>query len=704
MKTTSLRGFLLLAILGLISCIAIAALSLLDLGLSTLQLSARNEIRASAQAVAESELEYLFFSFKQSVISGTLAQDIPVALTAIADNAESPTTVRDAFLAAHRNQGWIIKRSLYKEFDPIYGSIPGTTKTGNYCYITARVEISMPASGSQAGVQPVRLGRRFVNSNTSVFQYSLFYEGDLELNPGISIVVNGDVYSSGDIYMGPASGRVLTVSDTVRMLGSKRFNVDADGNTLYYNPDAGTAPTALVAPVFANGTGTPGTQLEALDQPENLLGGINVTTVASDTSATIADSPRGPKLFGPSGSLDSSLWTLEQWATAISNVNRSMLVPPPDLLLPGDTGTTLKNANEYPNLTAEAADHPQIAPRRTYNRAGIVIDITDNGTTATPTIYARQADNSLVDRTSAYITILTDFNSSPSATAYANDVYDKREGRYIRVTELNIATLAALLNADATLPCNGLIYVNFRNSTSSAPSALRLINGAALPVYGRTASDSTVRWRIASTSVTTSQGVSFATNAGLYVKGHFNTQRVTLTDAQTSFVSAMLMGDAITALSYNWDDADSASNMTDPPDEFTPIRVADVIDAPETPAADTVESTTDMRINAGLITGSVASADGDTSGGAQNLVRYLEDWRDHSTNPPGRRTVTFNGSVGRIFNCSHFTRQFQQSGDLTPNVYYAPTRNYRYDSNLAKFSPVGNPTTTEFSRGNLFYW
>jgi len=109
-----------------------------------------------------------------------------------------------------------------------------------------------------------------------------------------------------------------------------------------------------------------------------------------------------------------------------------------------------------------------------------------------------------------------------------------------------------------------------------------------------------------------------------------------------------------------------------------------------------------MQVNAGLVTGNVAtvSADHTSSGGVQNLVRYMEDWSGKNT--------TFKGSVGRLFGSTQFVHAYTGPGseDLTavhPSTRSTSSRPARSVSTAAS-RPTRLPqsTTTAFGRGDFF--
>ena len=114
MKPNNTRGTVLISAILVAFVMAVISGSMLELSLRTHKLSKRNEFQSRAQAVAESELEYLYFQFAAQCILGTAARDVPAsaALTAIADNLAAPTTIRPAYLANHIAEGWRVQRSM----------------------------------------------------------------------------------------------------------------------------------------------------------------------------------------------------------------------------------------------------------------------------------------------------------------------------------------------------------------------------------------------------------------------------------------------------------------------------------------------------------------------------------------------------------------------------------------------------------------
>ena len=177
---------------------------------------------------------------------------------------------------------------------------------------------------------------------------------------------------------------------------------------------------------------------------------------------------------------------------------------------------------------------------------------------------------------------------------------------------------------------------------------------------------------------TTGTGFSVATNGGLYLQGNYNTSGLTdssghaVNDSEGNqrAVPSMLLADALTVVSSGKVDSTTSLPLTS--------RVA----------TDTV-----LTVNAGLLTGNRASNTSGSSGGAQNLVRYVENWNG--------KTINYNGSVGRLFDSTTYVAPY---AGAVGTVYMPPTRNFTFDSNIPLHPPPGNPTTTAFGRGDFFTW
>jgi hypothetical protein len=220
----------------------------------------------------------------------------------------------------------------------------------------------------------------------------------------------------------------------------------------------------------------------------------------------------------------------------------------------------------------------------------------------------------------------------------------------MKVTEIDVGKIQAWSTTNlsvasaigAAKPVN-LIYVQDQRSLSGSQlAAVRLVNGQTLP----------------------NRGLTVATPNPLYVKGHYNQPTSThLGTTNTSNTKpASLASDALTALSANWDDGESAGDYDD-------------------------RNAANMTLNAAVLSGIVETSTASSiySGGAHNLARFLEDWSG--------KTFTYNGSMVVLFNSVKATQPFQQPGDY----YEAPVREYSFDLNFT--NPAKLPPGTPELRG-----
>ncbi|MFQ5848860.1 MAG: hypothetical protein ACE5IQ_14455, partial [Candidatus Methylomirabilales bacterium] len=152
----------------------------------------------------------------------------------------------------------------------------------------------------------------------------------------------------------------------------------------------------------------------------------------------------------------------------------------------------------------------------------------------------------------------------------------------------------------------------------------------------------------------------------VYVQGDYNT---------VNKVPAAVMGDAITVLSNNWEKNGYDKKGKD--------KVA------QRKAADTT-------VNAAFATGpSEESSAGDANGGVQNLIRFLEDWKQGGGS--NRKTLNYDGSLVALWHSQQVTEDFFCCG--TDGYYHPPVRNWAYDPLFNTTPPPGTPMGIIITRG-----
>ncbi len=163
--------------------------------------------------------------------------------------------------------------------------------------------------------------------------------------------------------------------------------------------------------------------------------------------------------------------------------------------------------NAYPDPTP-------IAQRRLSNKAGIVVHVSGSNITITT-----QNGATL---TKAQRTALTGSFSQQT-------IYDRREGKYIDLTTLDVGAAKTTLQGAANF--NEILYVYDDSSSGYGdPKGIRLKNGSSLP----------------------SGGLTVASMNPVYIQGDYNSN-----SSGQSSVSSAVFGDAVTILSNSWNDSKS---------------------------------------------------------------------------------------------------------------------------------------------------
>ena len=688
MHSKTNRASILLSTLLLATVAVLVAYAIFDLALSNYRLSQRNEYLARARALADSELEYIYFQIQMAMrADACAAPDVPSNLqskgfcdiSGEGDDTFIPTTDRTPFsLAAQAApEGWVVRRSIVYDFKTL-GTI--NSQTSVYSYFTVKVEVK--ADQTPVGPLDIRLGRRINTAKSSIFQYNIFAQGNLEFAPGNNVTINGDVASNGSIYIGAQNNLTsnLILNAAVRYLASGTINTSNLANgTIIKPPIWGTSEAA---------------QTQTMGSPINLLGGLSAHDIAVKYgNAPSADYPN-PNYNALFGSVDvdaSGVPDPAQLALAMNRVYRAVLTPPPDAekaaFDQGSNGTSY--LTDYPNGNDSGAanlsslvDDPSIAGLRAYNHAGLRITVNGDGsmTFAAPGV------------TTQHFNSATDTHGLVRSTT----MYDLREKKNVAITEVDIGALTAQINS-LSPSFNGMLYVYLANASPDHPAAVRLVNGAITPTYDDM------------------RGFSVATNGGLYVKGDYNTATPYFDDQHNPVPNpAMLMGDAITILSSNWDDNRVTPQASDPADvvawKTTPDASISAVSCGNNYGGTDYGGTYGYRtaasgvtrIGAGLLTGNITASPLDGSyvysGGGHNLVRFLEDWSNSS--------VDFYGSIGRLFESAIFNSPFASPSLSTYKyVYDTPqTRTFTFNDFLKDHSPYGTPSPTTYDRGTIFTW
>lgn len=445
-----------------------------------------------------------------------------------------------------------------------------------------------------------------------VFQYAILYNMDLEINPGNTMLVNGRVHANGNIWAtGSGSSNPLIFSSYVEASGQ-------------------ITPTC--GPNDGQNTGRSGNVNFQITQ-NNPLANAN-------------------SLLMPIGADNNP-----------ATVQGLLELPPSGLAAPGSGAYSALGQN-YP-----------------YNEADLIISNSASGTNLT-VIYQSPGSASILTKLPPDATNVVTAGSGKSKISVTNtfysfvtnvSFYDYREYSTVKAVQIDVAKLNAWL---ANTTGTGGAQYNVRNggaggnagdkghwinsiyvynnvpqiggtpSTAGQLPAVRLVNGPQLPP----------------------DGLTVATPQPLYVEGNYNVTTdgvgfaLTLGSTTNNTVPAGLMGDSITILSTNWNDANNIKGL-----------------------ALGTRKAADTTINAAALEGIVPSVtDGSGnkhySGGAENFLRLLEDWSQNSNAHNGAGILTYNGSIVVMFNSKYATNSWQQTG----NYYNPPNRQWGFDLNFTQ--------------------
>jgi len=669
----------------IVMVISVAALGIMDYSMTVYRNSVRQALLDQAKEISDGEMENLYYTWKDELLKKVAVADVPTApeMSALtASTAPFSQTIISNFAGMSGN--WTVTRSL--AFNPVgtgdgsaEGIVNGNLVGKNY-YFTAETSasITLPLTGTVT----FHSGRHFAYSSTPLFQYAVFYQGNLEMAAGGNMNITGPVSTNASAYLGAVSGYTLQLSDTVSFFQDYNGKPDAtSGETDYLE-----GYSNLVDPVYnpnpvdaapADQTAQRAIQVQKMSAQSSFIGGVDVAADIANPSYALA-------------------YTNLQGQVDPNEIYRAVIAPPPT----ASDGTLLD-------------EDPVVAGSRMYNSAGVLITI--DATSGTTVVHVGDAANpSRYDADFPTITSPGTAGSTAVLQTPRTSIVDPREllngATNVNLTTLDVGNLnnqltaRMLLNPTLRSNYNGVVYVYDKTNNASTN-----VNDAA-GLNGIRLTDATTTPNFPDVNGNP-LGFTVVSNNGVYVQGDYNTTQITVPGVSTPVNNpTAIMGDAVTVLSQGW--SQTANSSSGPLQQITPNRQADPSGAtPANGINPASTGTTDgMTVNSAILTGNTPSTDTTNSGGAQNLVRMIEDWY-YPVEPDGSHlSLTLDGSLGQLFTSKYFAGAFapgiQAALPGSSNyVYIQPrTRNFNYDVGFKDRTPAGAPTTTAFTRGDFFFW
>jgi hypothetical protein len=535
---------------------------------------------------------------------------------------------------------------LGSQYTNLYGLVQPCTITATATPISTNVPYAVPATVTES----------IQFASIPLFQFAIFYNMDLEIDPGSTMTILGAVWSNGGIWTGAT---VLTLQNTVSAVG---IATNTANDPFCTNPQY---------------TGTGKSTYSMVGQPTS--GNDRITMpigTNNDPAAVHAIIDMPPAAYAMNT------------AAAFTTNGQIYLANAADLYLTNfSTGTNwgslrpnCTNANYFQSNACmilyyqDAVGAPPYWTQIPYDfyllktNYGTVAGwwtnyVVTNGFYGSSNIAHFNCYSNVQYAGYSFLTNDTfvdwreGWNSGSPKTVQAVQIDIKKFNIWLTNTPANNGgkTYNDLCNQSShkSHPIDSIYIYNNVPLTRTTLPAVRVANGAMLP------------------SQTLGKGFTVVTAQPMYVWGDYNASNSSgssLGQNSTTYTwPAALMADSITILSPNWDDGITTKN---PPAKTTTVNAAML--------EGIVRSTT----NSGIY-----------SGGLENFLRLLEDWSS-STVP-----LWYNGSIIVMFPSQYATNSWHGPGSGANSSYYygAPKRNWAFDTNFVQ--QAGLPPITPQAKG-----
>lgn len=514
---------------------------------------------------------------------------------------------------------------------------------------------------------PASVSQTFVFATVPVFQFAIFYNLNLEIDPGAGMPIGGPVFSNQGIWSGTANvtySSIVEAAGQVNITGtdpfcsSKTDNGTPQANFQYTGPPS--QPESDVNPlVLPIGTGgnNGSTNVEAI---------INLPPAVVAAPNALAYQETNQVYAFNAASLIVSNWYygtngVARWSNNFTVYLQDSVTAPYAVKQTSVAVNWVQLTNDYyivsNNFGTGSLFVTNYVPGFRFTNDVSRIQWVGNPTGQNRVWYAG-------------------FSFLTNAT-----FYDFREGALAQAVQLDVGKLDTWITNNSVNGgsnwnqelCqdtgHGINSVFVYNAVPFVGQqqlpAVRVVDGGLLP--------SSTSFNITSngTNYPTmfTSGLTVVTPQPLYVLGDYNVQTnggpvVTGQTNSLNTYPAAFMADSITILASSWQDQSAGAAGT-----YFPNR----------PSSNTT-------VNAACLEGIVPSVGSSYSGGVENFLRLLQGW--------GGDTLTYNGSIIVMFQSQYATNLWQAPNGAT-SYYAAPQRNWSFDTNFLT-APGLPPLTPSF--------
>lgn len=684
MHSDSQRGSVILVVTIFSTVLIIILTSLLGYVLTEKRINQANILRFQSKNAAEAVLEYaaseisarlatnLNFSSKEfidaPVVTHVNRRETLFASGSGQHNHVNPDSIQ-LFVASVTapTRRYVDPNNPGNDFDPLRSQ-----------FVTTRsVRLLSTATATFAGRTAVsRATQAFEIRDAALFNYAIFYNMNMEFHPAPSMTVVGPVHSNENIYLTEGSG--------LSFLG----NITTAG-TLTVGTIGGGRPSGRNISFF-NGTYNNDGKHNTVTVNNPTFGGKSIGTYIDSFVHTRGDKSHNFR------DLASQIWNGN-----VQDISHGVLPQTPPGMVAGQAAYQLI---QPPNPSGNES----IEKQKFSNQAGLYAVVEPNGRTTlfpSPDIAETYKGVPSVLRPAWIATNSDQVIQPPNGLVNSSRrMYDHREKRWINTVDFDLSVLNTAIrtttadapsnlkldgkdwNLDGTEGWNGIFYVDVVNpaagytatsdigamgSGSGTRTAVRLLNGTQLPN----------RRAVNPTNSTLVEGMTFATNAPVYVVGHYNADGVLqanlsdMTQPEANESPAAIVADAINILSQGWlkdglpiVDEFSASTPGNRPSAY---RNAD-----------------HTEISAAFLTGIVTTAgtnNNQYSGGVENYPRFHENWSN--------RSLRYRGSIVAMFESEVATARWSNA------QYSPPRREWGFNQMFADGRyPAGTPIIRTYRR------
>ena len=470
-----------------------------------------------------------------------------------------------------------------------------------------------------------------------IFSLAIFYNLDLEINPGAGMAVNGRVHSNQNIWAtgngsGVSSLNFLGLVDAVGTIITTRSPLDP-----YYSPVTNSHVN------FKNFA----VQYAAPLSPVPAAVGYSV----SSNLLAILNPP--PAAYAP-----------PNYVAAYSGQGTNYLENLVDLII----------SNPASGLAATKGTNLIVYYQNPNNAPGYLTPVLPDVAVSSNVVSSVPPVTNVVYAGYSFVTNVSFFDYREISTVQAVQINVRALNTWLtnrialgsgNFTVNYIFPVLGVTNQSCTLGGQPYNQLNILGSTAKGHSinSIYVYNGVPPVAYTRLPAV-----RLMNGQQLPPDGLTVITPQPAYIEGNYNTTTngqtfsMSLGDTTNTYPAA-LMADAVTVLSANWLDSYSIT---------TPL-----------PSRNSVSTV----INTATLQGIVPSNGANYSGGVENFLRLLENWS-------GPLTLTYNGSIAVMFPSQYATNFWQNTG-----VYYnAPNRNWGFDNNFTNAAKLP-PLTPEFFSG-----